>query len=259
MRRRFFFILCGLLVTGCATGKTEQRVDNLEAQLTSLQRDQALARVRLDEINRLSQSVFILQDRVEQMSLELERAQTEIVAMDAQPAEVPRIEQVAPVKAPKAVKPANAPLATGPAPSKGVTRDDAVTAYREAYELLKNGDYVASRGQFMELLQRFPRHDLSDNAQYWLGEIDYVTRDYRGALKAFERVITEYPHGNKVPDALLKMAFCHQELGQNDLARSNLERILREFSWSDPAKKAKERLQLLGEEATASAPNTEDS
>ncbi len=230
------FLLCAALVltTGCATGKLQQRTDELEKSLSAIQRNQALSAARLDEINRLSHTVFLLQDRVEQMSLDMAdlRAQNEALAR----------KPVYPAPAAHAAPAKNVAVIATP-PETGA---DAAGLYRDAYELLKVGDYATSGPKFQSLIDRYPDHELSDNAQYWLGEIDYARRDYRAALTSFGHVITRYPNGNKVPDALLKMAFCYIELGERDRARESLERIVRDFSWSEPARKARERLQTLG-------------
>lgn len=229
---------------GCA-GAMHERVTKLEEQVSALQRDQALAAARIDESNRVSQNVYLLQDRVEQMSLLLERVQSgapepegeipgELPLPEDQPAEEP---PQPPLRAAKPALAAKAPAAPG---------DDPVTMYRKGYDLLKAADYAGSARAFKILLERYPAHELADNAQYWLGEVDYVQKNYRQALEAFRKVAEGYPSGNKVPDALLKMAFCQQELGDKAKAKQTLEDLVSRFPWSGPAKKAKERLQSLG-------------
>ena len=104
---------------------------------------------------------------------------------------------------------------------------------------------VAARA-FKTLVERYPAHELADNALYWLGEVEYAQKNYKQALDVFRKVVDVYPSGNKVPDALLKMAFCQQELGDKAKAKATLENLVNRFPWSGPAKKAKERLQSLG-------------
>jgi TolA-binding protein len=45
---------------------------------------------------------------------------------------------------------------------------------------------------------------------------------------------------------MLKMAFCQIELGEKAKAKETLQLLIRNFPWSEPARKAKERLQFLG-------------
>lgn len=226
---------------GCA-GRLDERVTTMEQQVAALQRDQALAVSRLDESNRVAQNVYLLQDRVEQMSLMLERMQSGVPEAEGEvPSEAPEVEAAPQLK----YSPAPKAKAKG-APQASVANDDPVTTYRKAYDLLKAADYAGSSALFQQLIDRFPDHELADNAQYWLGETDYAQKNYRRALDGFQRVVDVYPNGNKVPDAMLKLAFCQIELGEKSKAKETLQSLIRDFPWSEPARKAKERLQTLG-------------
>lgn len=229
--------LCALGNAGCA-GAMNERVTKLEDQVAALQRDQALAAARIDESNRVSQNVYLLQDRVEQMALLLERVQSGVPEAEGEiPGEVPLPEDQPAAAAPP--PPVKTRAAAGEA-------DDPVTIYRKGYDALKAGDYAASARAFKTLVERYPAHELADNALYWLGEVEYAQKNYKQALDVFRKVVDVYPSGNKVPDALLKMAFCQQELGDKAKAKATLESLVNRFPWSGPAKKAQERLQSLG-------------
>lgn len=246
----FLVLLTGI---GCGPSKLDQRITSLEESVASVQRDQALAVSRLDESNRLNQTVYLLQDRVEQIALDMERIQSGApepapeLNFD-QPEEEPKSEPKAESKPP--VRPA-VKAAPAAAPKKApaadvVSTDDPVTLYRKAYDLLAAGKFAEAAPLFQHLVTEFPGHDLADNAQYWLGESDYAQKNYAQALSGFQKVVDNFPSGNKVPDAMLKIAFTYQHLGDKIKARETLQKIIKEFPWSDPAKKAKERLQSLG-------------
>ena len=68
-------------------------------------------------------------------------------------------------------------------------------------------------------MQAYPRTDLSDNAQFWIGESRYARGDISGALSAFRETLQLYPGGNKVPDALVKEGDCLAGMGDRDGAR----------------------------------------
>ena len=226
---------------GCASSRLEERVGTLEQQVGNLQRDQALAATRLDETERLSQNMYLLQDRVEQMSLVVERMQSGVPeAQGSVPGEAPVAEAPAqPGEAPQIGTPK-----VPPAASK-LAADDAVTMYRKAYDKLKTADYKTSAQLFRQLVDLYPAHELADNALYWLGEVDYAQKNYRQALDTFRSVIDTYPTGNKAPDAMLKMGFCQQLLGDKTKARETLQNLIKQYPWSEPARKAKERLQAM--------------
>src|ERR1700683_5645028 len=61
-------------------------------------------------------------------------------------------------------------------------------AYAQAFDALKNANYPVAISVFKQYLASYPTSDLADNAQYWLGEAYYVTRDYDSAAVAFRAV-----------------------------------------------------------------------
>ena len=121
--------------------------------------------------------------------------------------------------------------------------DDASADYRAAVELVKAGSSTQAIDGLRAFLRKYPRHDYADNAQYWLGEAFYAQKDYPHALAEFRNVIETYPRGNKVPDALLKVGYCYQALGQGDKARAVLEQVVNLYPKTEPAALATKRLE----------------
>ncbi len=121
----------------------------------------------------------------------------------------------------------------------GAAGDD----YRAAIDLVKAARYGDALGALRAFLAHHPRHDYADNAQYWIGEVFYAQRDYPHAVAEFRRVIEVYPRGNKVPDALLKVGFCYQAMGQGDKARTVLEQLVHLYPMSESAALAAKRLE----------------
>ena len=120
---------------------------------------------------------------------------------------------------------------------------DAGSEYRAAVDLLKTGHHVEAIAALRAFIQHHPNHDYADNAQYWLGEAFYVQKDYAHALVEFRATLEQYPRGNKVPDALLKMGYCYQALGQAQKARAVLEQVVTLYPKSEPAALAAKRLE----------------
>ncbi|HEY4180583.1 MAG TPA: tol-pal system protein YbgF [Kofleriaceae bacterium] len=118
---------------------------------------------------------------------------------------------------------------------------DASADYRAAVELVRSGDPTAATA-LRAFLQKYPRHDYADNAQYWLGESFYAQKDYTHALAEFRNVIETYPRGNKVPDALLKVGFCYQAMGQSEKATAVLQQVVNLYPKTEPAALATKRL-----------------
>jgi tol-pal system protein YbgF len=120
---------------------------------------------------------------------------------------------------------------------------DASAEYRAAVELLKGGKVDDAIAALRAFLVHYPHHDYADNAQYWLGEAFYVQKDFQKALGEFRATIETYPRGNKVPDALLKVGYCYQALGQTDKSRAVLEQVVNLYPKTEPAALAAKRLE----------------
>ena len=145
------------------------------------------------------------------------------------------------LSAPEPVKEARARVASSE--SVAVLR-----LYREALESLRAGNQKAALAGFRRFLDENPRHAYADNAQYWIGECFYDVRDYRAAEPEFRRVIERYPHGNKVPDAMLKLGFTLLASGQTPAGTIVLESLTRAFPKHDSARLASFRLAHPEEE-----------
>lgn len=128
-------------------------------------------------------------------------------------------------------------------PTRSDGNDAAGEDYRAAVELVKAGKTTDAVTALRTFLKNYPRHEYADNAQYWLGEAFYASKDYQHALVEFRATIETYPRGNKVPDALLKVGYCYSALGQADKARAVLEQVVNLYPKSEPAALAAKRLE----------------
>jgi tol-pal system protein YbgF len=130
-----------------------------------------------------------------------------------------------------------------PDPTVAPRSEEATAEYKAAVELVKGGSHVDAVAALRAFLSKHPRHDFADNAQYWLGEAHYAQQDYPRALIEFRNVIETYPRGNKVPDALLKVGYCYQALGQAEKSRAVLEQVVNLYPKTEPATIAAKRLE----------------
>jgi tol-pal system protein YbgF len=96
-------------------------------------------------------------------------------------------------------------------------------------------------------LSAFPGSSLIDNAQYWLSESYYATNQFPQALEQFIKVIEIYPRSRKVSDALLKIGYCHYELGNWGDARAVFTKIQNDYSDSTVAKLAEQRIKVMND------------
>lgn len=134
----------------------------------------------------------------------------------------------------------------GPSPRKAARAAiNPVDVYRRAQDALRSQRHDEATIGFREFVRQFPDHELADNAQYWLGECAYDQKDYPAAARAFRLVAERYPAGNKVPDALLKMAFSYLAAGTVDPGRQALQQVVRSYPQHEAADLARARLQEL--------------
>ncbi len=117
-----------------------------------------------------------------------------------------------------------------PPAERGAPRGSAeVALYQTAYDHLRAGATGQAVDAFRTFVKRYPDHELTDNAQYWLGECFYSQRDYSTALREFRRVVEKFSRGNKVPDALLKLGFSYLALGSNRPGREALTELVKSY------------------------------
>jgi tol-pal system protein YbgF len=118
-------------------------------------------------------------------------------------------------------------------------------AYDNAFQSLKELRYSDAAEQFSEFLAQYPASEYADNAQYWLGESYYVTRNFEFALEAFENLLAGFPESPKVPDSLLKIGYTHYELKQWEQARAALTQVQEQYPNTTLARLAESRLRSM--------------
>lgn len=124
-------------------------------------------------------------------------------------------------------------------------KQDMEKGYNEAYEAFKAGKYPESRNLFEKFLAVHGKSEYGDNAQFWIGETYFFEKDYERAILEYEKVIKNYPQGNKVPNALLKQGLSFIELGDKNSAKLLLQRVIEEYPNTSPARIARIKLSSI--------------
>jgi tol-pal system protein YbgF len=122
-------------------------------------------------------------------------------------------------------------------------REDEI--YRMGKQAFDQGDSDAARKKFQELIEKFPKSERADNAQFWIGEIYYREKWYEKAILEYQKVIENYPKGNKVPASLLKQGLAFLKLGDKNNSRLILEELIKKYPKSNEAKIAKDKVKRL--------------
>ncbi len=102
--------------------------------------------------------------------------------------------------------------------------------YEKAFTLLRDKKYEQAEQAFQDFLNRYPGHNLSSNAKYWLGETFYVRNNFERAARIFAEAYQQHPEGTKGPDNLLKLALSLAGMDKKDDACLTLTQLKREYA-----------------------------
>lgn len=167
-------------------------------------------------------------------------------AAESAPKPAPVTDASSAVKQPPATQAAEQPIGAAQVPPGDPALEK--SSYEKAFEMLRQGSYLESIGAFRSFLAQYPSGAYADNAQYWLGEASYVTRDFDSAMEDFNRVLQRYPASNKVPGTMLKIGYIHYELRAWADARQVLEQLSAKYPSSTEARLARQRLERMRKE-----------
>lgn len=127
-----------------------------------------------------------------------------------------------------------------PPPGKEMSENE---LYAKAKQDFDSGELETARTGFQEFLKRFPKSAIADSAQFWVGEIYYRQKWYEKAILEYQKVIENYPKGNKVQASLLKQGFSFFNLGDKSNGRLILKELINKYPSSNEAKIAKQKIE----------------
>lgn len=120
-----------------------------------------------------------------------------------------------------------------------------VALYETSLSLFNNKQYSRSLEGFKMFLEEFPKSDLADNAQFWIGECFMALKQYDKAILAYNDVIKKYPKENKVPNAMLRQAIALLEIGDKMASEIQLKNVIKQYPDSNEAKLARKKLNAI--------------
>ena len=264
----FCLLVYASLASAISKDELEARVQQLERrldsrglvslmeQLAALQREVQQLR---GDIEVQAHSMESLQKRQRDLYLDIDRRLHSVEAAGVQggTGDVPGTAAVVPPR-PIGATPPMAPFtpagSSPPAAAAGSSTSAALNPaeqrkdYDRALEQLKEGRYTEASSAFKAFLKKYPDSSYADNAQYWLGEVYYVTREFQPALSEFGKVVEEYPESTKIADAKLKIGYIQYELKDWSKAREMLSQVVQAYPGTTTARLAKERLDRMKRE-----------
>jgi len=164
------------------------------------------------QIEELEHKIKKLEERSDKQSadvdLRIKDLEEKITALQSRPAE-PKAQEGKPHEDKKAAEDSNdeeepakpTKAAKGGKSAFNSPRDH----YNHAFKLLNDTKFDEAKSTLEDFTGAYPEDPLIGNAYYWLGEIDYVNRDYDAASANFKKGYEKRSDGPKAPDNLLKL------------------------------------------------------
>ena len=259
------FAVAIVMMTGCATRQDvitlDSRTITLEKKYADLEKKYIATREDLSslgtdrdekyqsfsdykaemraEFQRFKKELQLLGGRLDENDHQLKTAVADLNArIDAYELRLAKVEKYLDVQTAAGGAAAGAAVAGGAAkPSEDIT------LYAEGKKAFDNEDFGAARKAFESFLKRFPQSDQADNAQFWIGETYYRENWYEKAILEYQKVIENFPKGNKVPAALLKQGMAFIELGDKENAGLIFKELVDRYPRSTEAKIAAQKLK----------------
>jgi TolA-binding protein len=206
-----------------STDNVNKLAESVQTMQKGLQQQNGDSQTKLDQV---SGQIQTLNDSVDELKARLAKASKQLDDMQAQ-------QQNLPTSAPGQNAPAATPGAGGPpaaslAPPADVLYNNALRDYNSA------------------------RYDLAAS-QFYLADMEYRSGNFEAAVAAYDKVIEQFPGGNKTAAAQLKKGYSLLELGRKDAGVRELNALIQRYPHSIEATQAKERLHKLGASNTRPA------
>ncbi len=125
---------------------------------------------------------------------------------------------------------------------------EARKAYEQAFAILRKKQYDDAITQFKTLVTRYPQSSFADNALYWQGEANRVTRRFSQAVDDFNTLIKMYPKSAKLADAYYKLGISHYQLSHFSEAKQAFKTVRKKYPNSSSARLSKAQLKKLEKE-----------
>jgi tol-pal system protein YbgF len=103
--------------------------------------------------------------------------------------------------------PSGTPLpAPGGTPQGDMPPPVAHPEFDKAMNLLAKAQYDQAAAAFRGYADAHPADPLAPQALYWVGDIQFVQKDYPSAIQTFVEGLKKYPTSARAPDSMLKLA-----------------------------------------------------
>ncbi len=256
-------LILGVLSAGCAqTGRVdllERRVMGLSNENQALKQEltalkQTTQELQSREVGSVRQGQAQLANRVEEIQSELMRLSGLLEQMDHRMNKMEEDEklfrdeiqqQMADLRGEiEHVQSSGGAAISSSRPEKPRSKGSD-TLYKKGLDLYKQGRFHDAKKAFSAFIRENSSSPKVANAHFWIGECEYKLQRYEEAILEYQKVLSNFPKSNKVPDALLKQGLAFLQLGDSESARIVLKKLIRKFPRSPQASVAKKQLARI--------------
>lgn len=261
-------VLCLVFIIPASAGTKEQLIQ-LQTQVQALQDQMArmqqgfdermgvmrnLVEQTTDSVNKLNTTLDSVNkglqeqsgestSKVDQVSAQVQSLQDSIDELKGRMAKVSKqLEDMQAAQQNLNAMPANgAPGGTpqSQAPPADVLYNNALRDYNAAR-------YDLAQQEFADYLRFYGNTDLAGNAQFYLADMLYRQGKFEDAVAEYDKVLEQYPGGNKSAAAQLKKGYALIESGKRDAGIKELRSLVQRYPRSIEATQAKDRMRRLG-------------
>lgn len=138
-----------------------------------------------------------------------------------------------------------APAMGAPAQS-GAPGASANTLFENAKRDKSRGNFDLAVMQFEEYVRTFPGSASAPNAQYQIGEVHYIRKDYQKALEAFDILLERFPENDMTALGVYMKGMTLVKMGDRTKGAAEFRNLVKRFPNNEYAAKAQVQLQQMG-------------
>ncbi|MBI3208729.1 MAG: tetratricopeptide repeat protein, partial [Candidatus Solibacter usitatus] len=188
------------------------------------------------KVDNLSNDYSVMSESVKDLSTRMNKIQSQLTDILT----AVKTLNAPPVPPPDAAGPAGSAVTSG-GPPRGITQQQ---LYEQAKADKEAGNFDMAYNEFQDYLRWFPRGEFAPNAQFYMGEILYLKKDYDGAVDAFEKV-EAFGENNKSPDALFLKGKSYMSSERRSSAIKAFDEVIKNYPSTEVGRKARDLRRSL--------------
>jgi len=235
MRRlkTLFLLPACLLAAGCVATQQDMlqmqsQMDDLNNNLSSMQKNQAELAVKMDD---LSKNLNVSSENMKDISTQMGRLTSRLDELDNSMNK--RVNAIG-----QTIRKQQEEVETALLPTK---------LYNDAHNAYLNNNFDGAATGFKTYLAKFPSGEMAESAHFYTGESLYLRERWQEAALAYATVLEKFPKSVRVPAARLKYALTLLKLPEDKKSEAikYLHSVVRDFPKSQEADTARDHINRL--------------